>query len=108
MKPLASEVLTRYLQFRKLPHWTSFFISRFEVKNDQFGLSHFNWPVTLQDGSTANYHILRTGCFPFFKYHCSKRPHNPSLNVENKVIQILKCLNFGGFFSSLCLYESEV
>ncbi|KAK1136698.1 hypothetical protein K0M31_001240 [Melipona bicolor] len=88
-KPLASEVLTSYLLQTNEPPWTSYFIKYTDVVNDQKGMSHFNWPV-----GNSNYHVLRTGCFPYIKYHCTKRPQQ-DLNLEDKFFKAIKLLNLG-------------
>nr|XP_012228922.1 PREDICTED: uncharacterized protein C15orf61 homolog isoform X1 [Linepithema humile] len=88
-KPLASEVLTSYLLQTGEPPWTSYFVRYADVVNDQRGMSHFNWPA-----GSSNYHVLRTGCFPYVKYHCSKRPAQ-DLSGEDRFFKAIKILNLG-------------
>lgn len=90
-RPKASEVLTAYLKQVKEPPWTSYFVKQSSVVNDQFGKSHFNWNVGL-----SNYHILRTGCFPYLKYHCTKREYQ-DLALEDTFMGIIKFMNLGEF-----------
>uniref|UniRef100_A0A182J5B4 Uncharacterized protein n=1 Tax=Anopheles atroparvus TaxID=41427 RepID=A0A182J5B4_ANOAO len=89
-KPKVSEVLTAYLRQCNEPPWTSYFIKQSDVENDQFGWSHFNW--TLETGT--NYHILRTGCYPYMKYHCTRRPWQ-NLTLEDRFFRCIKVANLG-------------
>uniref|UniRef100_A0A8D8YL71 Uncharacterized protein C15orf61 homolog n=1 Tax=Cacopsylla melanoneura TaxID=428564 RepID=A0A8D8YL71_9HEMI len=89
LKPLSSEVLTCYLKQSNEPPWTSYFVKYSSVQNDQSKLSHFNWKV-----GSSNYHVLRTGCYPYIKYHCSKRPYQ-DLSTEDQFFRIIKIINLG-------------
>lgn len=86
--PTASQVLTAHLEKRK-PAWTSFFLPYKSVINDHWGWSHFNWPA-----AGYNYQILRTGCYPYMKYHCSRREKS-DLTLENNFFIGIKLLNLG-------------
>lgn len=57
---------------------------------EHYGWSHFNW--TLNTG--CNYHILRTGCYPYMKYHCTKRPVQ-DLSFDDKFFRFIKVSNLG-------------
>lgn len=86
--PLASEVLTAALE--SSPHWTSYFVPYRAVLNDQYAYSHFNW----SNREGVNYHVLRIGCYPYIKYHCSRRPYE-NLKLEDRLYTVLKALNLG-------------
>ncbi|GIY62287.1 uncharacterized protein C15orf61 [Caerostris extrusa] len=88
-KPTASDVLSYHIKQRNYPPWTSYFVKYKNIINDQFSLSHFNWQV-----DHSNYHILRTGCYPFIKYHCTRRQFQ-DLEMENTFFLYLKILNLG-------------
>ncbi|XP_026322382.1 uncharacterized protein C15orf61 [Hyposmocoma kahamanoa] len=88
-KPTASEVLTAYLKQCKEPPWTSYFVKYSSVRNDQRGMSNFNWKV-----GSSNYHILRTGCWPYIKYHCSKKAAE-DLSGSDKLMRAIKVVNLG-------------
>ncbi|KAG6455393.1 hypothetical protein O3G_MSEX009192 [Manduca sexta] len=88
-KPTSSEVLTSYLKQCNEPPWTSYFVKYRSVKDDQFGMSNFNWKV-----GKSNYQILRTGCFPYIKYHCSKRIQE-DLDTSDKFMRFIKIVNLG-------------
>ncbi|PNF36448.1 Uncharacterized protein C15orf61 [Cryptotermes secundus] len=88
-RPTSSQVLTSYLKQCNEPPWTSYFVKYSSVLDDQRGWSHFNWPV-----SSTNYHILRTGCYPYIKYHCSRRPHQ-DLTLDDRFFRFIKLINLG-------------
>lgn len=94
--PKASEVLLCYLKQTNYPHWTSYFVKYKSVVNDDFAKSYYLFDA----GNSNKYIILRTGCFPYIKYHCSKIssnpvPYNTDLKLENMFFGALKVLNLG-------------
>ncbi|XP_014215882.1 uncharacterized protein C15orf61 homolog isoform X2 [Copidosoma floridanum] len=107
-KPPASEVLSCYLEHQGEPPWTSYFVRYSDVLNDQRGMSHFNWSV-----GRSNYHVLRTGCFPYIKYHCSRRPPQ-DLGFDDAFFKAIKIINLGiptlmyGLAATLLIRHSEV
>ena len=88
--PKSSEVLKSYLKQRNLTSWTAFYVPRCDAENDLWGCSHFNFEV-----EGVNYHILRTGAYPFIKFHCTQRPKGQDLSIENHFYNVLKVTNFG-------------
>ncbi|CAJ0961495.1 unnamed protein product, partial [Mesorhabditis belari] len=82
-------VLRAYIRQRKHPSWTSYFVRYRDIQDDNFGDKHFNFDV---DGH--NYHILRTGAYPYIKYHCTKRP-NEDLTKENNFYRLITIINLG-------------
>ncbi len=92
-KPRASNVLTAYLRKRQYPSWTAFYVRRWEVTDDQKWQSHFN-----HNADGVNYHVLRTTCYPFVKYHCTKRPPE-DLSMENRLYLFIKLINLGKYIS---------
>jgi len=88
--PKSSTVLRAYLQHRNCPDWTAFYVPYCQAENDLYGKSHFNFQVK----PGANYHVLRTGAFPFVKFHCTRRP-TADLQLEDRFYLCLKLLNFG-------------
>jgi hypothetical protein len=87
--PKASDVLSCYLKQCQQPPWTSYFVKYSSVRDDQWGKSHFNWKV-----GNSNYHILRTGCYPYIKYHCTKRPFQ-NLTMDDYFFRFIKVFNLG-------------
>ncbi|KAK0424395.1 hypothetical protein QR680_008654 [Steinernema hermaphroditum] len=89
LRPKASDVLCAYIRQRGHPSWTSFFVAYRCIQDNHFGEKHFNFDV---DGH--NYHVLRTGCFPYIKYHCTKRPHE-DLSFDNRLYKFITVANLG-------------
>lgn len=80
-----------YLKSCQEPPWTSYFVKYSDVIDDHRGMSHFNWPI-----GESNYHVLRTGCYPYIKYHCTRRPPQ-DLTSEDKFFKAIKLINLGWY-----------
>ena len=98
-RPYASVLLESHICINKYPYWTSYAVKYSDICNDQFGKSHFNHQI---DGH--NYHILRVGCYPFIKYHCTKRSFE-NLEQEDRLYTWLKFLNLGLFVLLIYYYN---
>ena len=106
--PKASEVLNAYLKQENYPHWTAFFIKYKDVVNDQFSQTCF----LNKTENNSTYLILRTGCFPFIKYHCSKLDNNAIdykiIKFQNNFFNLIKIINLGmqsEIFTSISSYN---
>ena len=96
--PKASQVLECYLRQENYPLWTSYFIKSKSVVNDHFGKSYFKFNVD----NKCSYLILRTGCFPYMKYHCTKSTlidddfyNSKLIGYQNTFFNCIKVLNLG-------------
>lgn len=80
-----------------------------DCENDLKGQTSFNF--TLDTGS--NYHILRTWCWPYIKFHCTKSEIK-DLSMENKFYELIKKLNLGiplilyGFAAIFLIKHEEI
>ena len=96
--PCASEVLRCYILQENCPHWTAFFVRYKDVVNDQIRLSCF-----LQVIENNEYLVLRTGCFPYIKYHCSKIErgsyNTKDVKLCNYFLNFIKLANLGMILS---------
>ncbi|THD18878.1 hypothetical protein D915_010493 [Fasciola hepatica] len=85
----ASELLTCVLREKLHPPWTAFYIRQWDVLDDHWGKSCFNFAV-----DKINYQILRTACFPLIKYHCTRYPP-VELQLVDRFHLLLKIVNLG-------------
>ena len=94
IKPKSSIVLETYLKQRNYPTWTAFYVAQSDIQNDLWGQSHFNFSIIQEHHSDEkvnskelisrkNYHVLRTGAFPFVKFHCTLRPKEDHIELVN-------------------------
>lgn len=102
--PLASQVLNSYLKQQNYPHWTSYFVKYKDCVNDQFGQSYFI--NKCPEKPHWRYLILRTGCFPFMKYHCTRLDPNmiideKQIKFQNGFFNLIKLINLGTIFTVL-------
>ncbi|CAF0918175.1 unnamed protein product, partial [Brachionus calyciflorus] len=111
-----SEVLNCYLRQQNYPPWTSYFVEQKHVINDQYKLTYF-----INNIDNNDYLILRTGCFPLIKYHCTKLSDKDKqyldsrfVNFQNSFFRLIKILNLGiptlayGIMGKCLITHSEV
>jgi len=114
-KPTSSKVLEQFLIQRKCPYWTSYFVKYSDMNNDHHGLAHFNFQLQTHQGNSQNYEILRTGCYPYVKYHCTLTNPPNNLTWSNRVIRLSKivtgcvpCLVYGTAALFLITHHEKV
>ena len=98
-KPNASNLLSFYLKHKDYPDLIAFAVLKKDVKDDHFARSYFNWNV-----EGINFCVLRTGCYPFVKYHCTKSPAL-DLTLQNNFFTFLKIINLGSVFLNYKLID---
>ena len=87
-RPRASSILTHHLAQceARQQYWTSFFVPYRCLLDDHFAMSNFYFTTA----SGASYEILRTGCWPYIKYHCTRVKTTPDLTLTNATIRACK------------------
>ncbi|KAA0199948.1 hypothetical protein FBUS_00143 [Fasciolopsis buskii] len=85
----ASKLLIYVLRQKGHPPWTAFYVRQWDVLDDLWGKSCFNFEV-----DKVNYQILRTACFPLIKYHCT-RCGPVELKHVDRFYLFLKIVNLG-------------
>ncbi|XP_037877401.1 uncharacterized protein C15orf61-like isoform X5 [Bombyx mori] len=89
-KPTSSEVLTAYLTQCNEPPWTSYFVKYSYVKDDQFGMSNFNWKGAPRQPVGRRRHPAR------------------AVGVDNRAGEGIPCLLYGLAATQLIRHEELV